>query len=130
MTNPGFIVGAKVALVHYNWSRRITQREIGKVHKTGRFFLKEADGSISNVSWTPGTYNNNARRSGDRKYINDHIELWTAEHDQEIINNRSEDECRKLAEQIKAFAIKSNPRDPADCAKLKEIKAILFPAAT
>lgn len=85
-----FVLGAKVAIVNTHYQRSISgPRFVGKVHKDGKFFLTNADGTISTTMWTPGKHSGDtARQSGERSWSRDYLEIWTESHDAEIAKKK------------------------------------------
>lgn len=97
-----FKVGTIVALCNSGggWGQRsITKREVYKVHKNGRFFVKftrigaggEQEVVHSDTMWTPDRFGGpEAQKAGERGYCSrEYIEVWTEKHDQELAERRA-----------------------------------------
>lgn len=79
-------VGDKIAVMRSSFEGySILPKEVAKVRKDGRFFLKARDGSTEEQMWSPDKYHDNRfHRSGSdgQRYTREWAEVWSAAHDQ------------------------------------------------
>ncbi len=108
-----FKVGTIVALCNYSsWGpRSISKREVYKVRKDGKFYVKFQRGEevvCSDTMWAPDRFGSpEANPAGRKGYSRERIEVWTEKHDAEIAERRlvraAEDRKAELLEAVKAF---------------------------